>query len=469
MEKTEKAVSRCVFLNIGRWRAYFEGRGYPLLVAALVLFGNLTALDYYVNFIVTGLFIFAMLICDSIKPGIITFLSYIYQISLPHAPGYPTYSDFFFSEWRVAASVIIIILVAFAFLFFFFKKKIYRRLTKKETPFLYSLIAFSSALIMNGISSEDWIVKDLIFAILNVLVYFFLFLAVYHGFSEREKAKEIMSYFCYISLLIAMMIICEMLFLFITSDVVSIEGMIIKERVALGWGIWNIIGQSLSVLIPVLFYGAIMENRYYVYFSVASLCYLFAILSMSRNALICSSFAYFSSLAVASFFGERRRLYRIVSLFLLAAVAIAVLIFYGEIRTVLFDYFDRGLSDNGRFALWRLAIQTFADHPLFGNGFYGLITDAVFEYSSFPRMAHNTFFQILSSMGLFGLASYLWYRAETLLLFLRRPSIMKSMLGISIAAFLLGSLLDNFVFNIHPAIYYTIALAIACKAHREKG
>ena len=97
MEKTEKAIFEGAFFSFGFWRAFFDGRAYPLLVAALILFGNLTALDYYVNFIVTGLFVFAMLICDTIKPAIITVISYIYQISIPHAPGYPTYSDFFFS------------------------------------------------------------------------------------------------------------------------------------------------------------------------------------------------------------------------------------------------------------------------------------------------------------------------------------------------------------------------------------
>ena len=114
------------FLSADAWRAFFMGGAYPILVAALVLFGNLTALDYYVNFIVTALFVFAVIICDSARPLIITVCTYIYQISIPHAPSYPTYSDYIFSGWRKGASVAILVIAFLSFAYFFIKKGIHR-------------------------------------------------------------------------------------------------------------------------------------------------------------------------------------------------------------------------------------------------------------------------------------------------------------------------------------------------------
>ena len=76
MVKNESQLSISSFLTLDGWRAFFVGRAYPLLIAALVLFGNLTALDYYLNFIITGLFVFAMMISDTVRPLIFTACSY---------------------------------------------------------------------------------------------------------------------------------------------------------------------------------------------------------------------------------------------------------------------------------------------------------------------------------------------------------------------------------------------------------
>ncbi|MBR5140254.1 MAG: hypothetical protein IKV16_04280, partial [Clostridia bacterium] len=73
------------------------------------------------------------------------------------------------------------------------------------------------------------------------------------------------------------------------------------------------------------------------------------------------------------------------------------------------------------------------------------------------------------AMGIVGIVAYVWYRFKTAELFIRRPSVNKTMLGISVLVFLLGSLLDNFVFNIHPALYYTFTMAIVARSGMEKS
>ena len=468
MTEAKKGFSLKNFLSLDGWRAFLMSNAYPPLVCVLVLFGNLTSLDYYVNFLVVGLLLLSLIICDSVKPVIIIALTFIYQISIPHAPSYPTYSDFFFSGWRKPVSIVIISLIAFGLIYFFVKNRIYANLTPKKTPFLFSLTAFSVALMLNGAFSPDWTYKNLIFAFLNTLVYFFLFLIFYHGLSGSEKTQDLVKYFAYISLLIALVIICEMAHLFITEERIFVDGAIDKERVALGWGIWNLIGTSLSVLIPVLFLG-VMNNRYpWLYFAVATLTYVFAVLSMSRNALVFSTLAYGASVLICCFAGKYKKVFRIITLLGIGALILFGIVFFGKIKMILGDYFERGFSDNGRYALWQLAVDTFKKSPVFGNGFYGFFTDAVFEFGAVPRMAHNTVLQILSSMGIFGIIAYFWYRVETALPFFRRPTLVKTMLGISILVFLFGSLLDNFVFNIHPPLYYLVALAIACHSDREE-
>lgn len=452
------------------WRRLFMGRTYPTVVAFLILFGNLCALDYYVNFLVTSLFVFAMLICDSIRPAIITVCAYIYQISIAHAPSYPTYSDFFFSGWRKPVSTVIILLVAFSFVFFFIKKGIFLKIKLKSTPLALPLSAFSLAIMLNGAFSSDWTYKNLIFAFLNILVYFFLYFIVLYGFSEKESGKDIVEYFVYISLLMALIIIAQMSHLYLTSDKIFVNGSIDKEMVALGWGIWNLMGTSLAVLIPTLFIGAIYAKRsisFWLYFAAATLSWVFAVLTMSRNALVFSTLVYAASVLIACFFGQRKKIFRIIVAVGIIGCALFAIIFFSKIKLLLGDYFERGFSDNGRYDLWRLAVDTFKKSVVFGNGFYGFFTDAVFEFGNVPRMAHNTVLEILSAMGIFGIVAYAWYRFKTVELFVRRPSVIKTMLGISVLAFLFGSLVDNFVFNIHPALYYTVTMAIVARSEME--
>jgi O-antigen ligase len=288
-----------------------------------------------------------------------------------------------------------------------------------------------------------------------------------YGFSEKEKSEDLGRYFSYITLLMAGVIIIEMIHLYLTSETIFVDGSIHKESVALGWGIWNLIGTSLAVMIPTLFLG-VMNNKYpWLYFAAACLTYVFAVLTMSRNALVFATLAFVVSVIISCFVGKNKKAFRIITFIGIVGVLLFILLFFGKIKALLGDYFERGFSDNGRYDLWKLAIDTFKEHAVFGNGFYGFFTDAVYEFGGVPRMAHNTVLEILSAMGTVGILCYLWYRVSTAVTFFSRPNKMKTMLGLSILVFLLGSLLDNFVFNIHPALYYSVALAIAVRSDSE--
>lgn len=52
-------------------------------------------------------------------------------------------------------------------------------------------------------------------------------------------------------------------------------------------------------------------------------------------------------------------------------------------------------SDNGRFELWKRAIEAWKMHPIFGNGMGAM-------YGVFGKATHNTYFQLLSETGLLG-------------------------------------------------------------------
>ena len=130
---------------------------------------------------------------------------------------------------------------------------------------------------------------------------------------------------------------------------------------------------------------------------------------------------------------------------------------YDRVMPLLSAFF----SDNGRFELWQSGIESFLSSPVFGMGFYGIkFTEETFVTAEFlPTMAHNTVVQLLGCMGLFGFLCYLFYRIATVIPFVKRPSVEKSFIGMSVLVLLLESLLDNFIFYFLPTLQYTVALA----------
>lgn len=451
----------------GAWQEFYMGNFYPLAVAFIVALGSVTGLEYYLNFINTALVIGALLICPSIKPVIITVCTYVYQISLVNSPFYPGYSDYYVSSWRLPVSLILAVLIVGVFIFYVIKNRIYKRVSFEKSPLLLPIMLFSAALLLNGMFSGQWRASNLVFGGAHVIVYLFVFLLFYHGL-ENESAEETVKYFAYISLLISAIIGIEMLNLFISSDNIIVDGSINKVEVALGWGIWNLIGVSAAVLIPTCFLGMQICRFPWLYFAGATVAFISAALTMSRNALLFATLAYALCVAISCFFGKHKKAMRIV-----AAVGIILLlcVFFAakdKILLMLKDFLDRGFSDNGRFKLWLAAFDNFIKAPMFGSGFYSLSVEGQAVFGPLPIMAHNTVMELLSAMGIFGLFAYAYYRIKSLKPFFVKPSLTKTFLGISVLVILFESLLDNFIFNVYPMFYVMAAMAVVFKLSEEK-
>ncbi len=445
---------------------FYMSNIYPIVICALTLIGSVTGVEMYLGLIHSALIFGAFIVCPSIKPIVISLLTFVMQLSVPHSPFYPNYSDYYYTGWRLIAFIAIVALVLSGFVIFTVKNRIYKKLSFKDSPFLIPLILLSSAFLLNGIFSGKWVLGSLVFGFSNLVVWCVLFLLMYHGFGEDESAESLAGYFAYISVLISFLISAELIVHFLTADNIFVDGSINKVAVALGWGIWNLIGVSLSVLIPVIFYG-MHKNKYpWMYFTAATLAYIMAVLTMSRNALVFATLAYVSCVIISCFYGKQKRTFRIIAAAGILCVAALGIILFDKLYAILADYFERGFSDNGRFDIWRAAFDNFLAHPIFGGGFYGF-EGGLDKFGPLAKQAHNTLLQILSATGILGFAAYAYYRYKTVLTVIKKPTFLKTMMALSIAVLLLGSLLDNFVFNIYPMFYYNMAMVIVCKATAE--
>ncbi len=418
---------------------------YPVLVGALVFFGHAFGIELYlggINIVFTSL---GLLLTGRARPLIFFTVSFAYQISRTNSPGIPNPSDYYFSSWRLPVFITLVALFLISVLVYSVRSRLFDSVRLLKAPLLLPLSLLSSAFILNGAFSDRWSAESLVFGILEVLCFSVIFIFFYLALL-REK-EGLLDYLVYCLAAVAVVICLEVLWCYIVTDNPA------KENIVFGWGIWNTAGASLVILLPVMLYGFAVRDRRYL--SVFTLTFLCAMLTQSRNAQLFGILITVLSLFAFVLYGKKRA-FAVSSLVFAAFAAVIIFLALGDFAT---EFLTRFFDDNGRIKLWRMGIENFLSAPIFGVGFFGADFGTFFTADFLPTMAHNTFIQLLSSMGLYGLFAYLFYRVATLVPFIKKHSFSKTVLGLCCLVFLLESLLDNFVFLFLPTLQYTVILA----------
>ena len=463
----KEAVSK--FLD--RLNKFYMGRLYPAVVCVLVLCGFLCSKEHILIPTIVLFACGAFWVCRSVKPLIAPLCTFIYSLSNGNAIFGSEASDYYFTGWRIKALVLLAALATVSIVAFFIKAGIIQKMLVKKTPLLFPLLLLSASFLLSGAFSDKWAAKDLLYGFFLVFSFLVVYVLFYHGFSEDDDTTELGDYFSYVTLLMSLVLIVEMVWLYTGENgVISPEGEIVKSMIIFGWGSCNNAGVYLAMLIPMNFYGAYRSRIGGVYFLVATATYICAVLTLSRNALLFSTLADIGCLIGFSIYGnpKKRRSFAYSALAILLCAAVVYVVYREPLILALSSYAEMGVSDSGRFEIWREALSTFLENPILGNGFYEVLQTGELKASFIPAMAHNTALQFMSSMGLVGLASYVFYRIRSVRAFTDRPELLKTMLGVSILILLGESLLDNFIFQIHPMFYYSIAMAIAYRRYDEQ-
>lgn len=425
---------------------FYLGRLYPVFTGALVFVGHALAVELYLNLASMILTSMGLVITKKARPLIFFAISFIFQVSAKNSPGIPEPSNYYFTSYRLWLFVIPIVIFISALIYYSISVRLFLPREILKIPLLIPLIFLSLAFILNGAFSDGWNVQSLIYGALEAVCFAGLF--VFFFLALRREREGLVDYFVFCSAVLAAVICLEVLLCYIKV------GNPTKESLLFGWGIWNTAGVSLTVLLPTSLLGFAKGRARYL--SIFVLTFICVMLTMSRNAMLTGLLVAVLSLLVMLLYGKRRR----VSAFVLCTVflfVIAACATYGEsVNALLSRFFD----DNGRFLLWRAGLLNFLSSPAFGVGFFGADFGTFFTADFLPTMAHQTFVQLLSAMGIFGLAAYLLYRGATILPFVLEHSFDKTMLALSALALLFESLIDNFIFFFSPTIHYTVLMAI---------
>lgn len=375
----------------------------------------------------------------------------------------------------------------------------FKKLFTQERLLWRGFIAVGIAYMLSGIGSAHYFEiagKNFFFAILQFLSLFLL----YFLFSATIKWERVDGkYFAWMAIVFGLTVVGQTIHIYATQNVIAdniINGEVLGKKINrvniyTGWGMYNNIGALIAIAIPFPLYLACTERHSSLFVCLSALMVVATIFTGSRGSMIGAVIAFGISYAFALVKSKNRKALIITVASLIGVAILLFFIFKKELATLFSEVpdlfkFDSLISDGGlggfwelfndsnRFSVYREGFKVFVKNPVFGDSFYPSEFvpwdfSELEQFSSFfPPRWHNTIVQLLASCGAVGLCAYLFHRVETVRLFCKEPSPMKTVIAISLGVLLLMSLLDCHMFNIGPVFFYSLGLLFAEKAGKGK-
>ncbi len=455
---------------IKKLNTFYESILYPALISLIILVSYILKTE--VLGVCSSLFIacIGVIISKDLKPIIPLLLGFI--MFIPRRDGFNSGSTQYI-EYILKHIPYIIVLscfLIFSFVFHFVVWGQIKNIFTKPTKLLLYSLPFAILICLNGIFYKDYNINNLIFALITVFCLVGLYIIFVNNLTYEQKTIDFFFKCC---ACLAVVFIGEFIYVCCTQPII-IDGKIHKSAINLGWANTNGYGNYGCYLIPAIFYLAYKGKKAYqtiIYYILGVLTYLFAVFSLSRNAILTSSLITAFILVFMCFKGKNKNLcFKLLigtfAFFMLSNIVYLILVYGFKIEIRLFeDVVTMGINDNGRFKLWKDAFNAFLQNPIFGQGFYGC------EFESWtgfiPGMYHNTVFQLLGTCGILTFIAYLVYRYKTIKVVFYKINDEKIFLGLMIFVLIFSSLLDNLIFYFYPTFFYAIALSL-CDLHYNK-
>ena len=239
-----------------------------------------------------------------------------------------------------------------------------------------------------------------------------------------------------------------------------------KERIILGWSISNMVGETMAILFPAIFFLIYKEKKGYLYWIVVAVGLIGIYFTYSRSALLWSGLATIVYSLVNCFIGEYKKIHRIVVASAIALVLAVVLALglAGYLKGLLRFFLETGTSDRKRLYLWEYHLKLFKESPILGVGFkaFHSLTQGR------EHLAHNNLLQVLASTGVVGFLLYIFHRLQTLYTLFQKKTAPRFFVGGCLLVALAIGLFSSAFFHTYFLCYYGVILLILEKSLEEK-
>lgn len=432
------------------------------LIAALALISNIFSLEIAVLYVYLSIVIIAMLFCEDLLSLIPIACCSYYTFSRQNNPlSHDKTSVFLESAAKTNLFIIIGITAVFAI-----SRLVFEIVTKEEKRKLpkltWGFVALGLAYVIGGIFSGYYDGRTAFFGFTQIaslcFCYFYFYFTV-----DFKKVKK--SYFALLGTTIAVLLLFEIVGMLYFSGFFSITENFNRGLLYTGWGINNNVAAAMVMCLPAPFYYACKKKYGGVFLFLANLLMISLFFVQSRNGILFGLFVFVICFFVTLFNTKKKNLPSLILTQFAFMTLYIVTIFSAQeyILEMFGSLIDKGLSDNGRYEIYRNGFKQFLENPYFGNGFYECGAYRWGDNSIgkfFPSRYHNTYIQILASCGVFAMIAYLYHRFETLKIVFKKINIEKVFMGLIVFALIVMSILDCHFFNFGPGFLYSTILLL---------
>ncbi|TGK57203.1 hypothetical protein EHQ16_15095 [Leptospira kanakyensis] len=274
---------------------------------------------------------------------------------------------------------------------------------------------FTWLLLLSTFAFVYWIIKDWYddFALIRILLLFEVMVFVSFARTWKDSMKQTIVDGLLLVFLINAVILAIKMFLEPNFRISNYREDLFLIPVSL-------IGSNSFLVLGLAVHSIRSENRFknLFYFAVLIFASLLLMISVSRISILSVGL-----LAFIIIWNQRSRSVRkFLSIFAVPVIVVYLIILLYSEKT-LFDLGTIGI----RFSIWKLHLfSTIANAPLFGLGFnpekiipfldirylsladFRFVQDYIIHFHTFP-LAHNLYFQILSSVGIVGLLLFFYF------------------------------------------------------------
>ena len=321
-------------------------------------------------------------------------------------------------------SLVGVLFVGIIFNLVIFKRKFSPLHPKNITGFHASLYGLIFAFAFAGVGSpaEVPLLTVALLALMIILCVLYSFFTV--CYYDSEERKELPEYVLKILFASGIIVTIEMIVFYAKiGDVNLIVQAMMEKKVHIGWAGPNNMAPMLSLCVPATLYFCIKKNYATPLFAAIALVeYALIITTGCRGAILFSTLA----LPPMLLYKSENKIAFGVTVSAIFVVAVILLAYYGDVfANVITTILNKRLDPMGRNELYRLAVDAFKTWPIFGAG-WDYKTDLYF---------HSTFFQVLATMGIFGLvlfAIFYFWRYWTFFKMRKDPAVLALLSGMAI-------------------------------------
>ncbi len=303
--------------------------------------------------------------------------------------------------------------------------------------------------------------------VLYLLYFTFLFyLLIYFIFVSSLK-EDSFKFLCksmgYMALLVSLECIWKVLLMHYSNPEESILNFYYK----LGWGLCNEAGIMMCVGIPFIFINLIKTKKYSnIVICLLKLCFIMIgmLLTTSRGTILFGIIEVFLLFIWSSIFAKKRLVVCLtfISACILGIVGIQFLWGINNLVLKIKDnIFTNGLDDNGRFNLWKQAINLWNKdfvRMTFGSG---IVAEYYYEFvgeiwKPVYVVYHSTLFETLAAFGNLGFAFLIIHFVEK---YKQIFKLEKSIIGVMFIGYIIVDIY-GLIDNTYTMYYYMVPLMI---------